>query len=284
MPHSHQDSHAKPRISATAWFTAAVWARYHFDAAEIFDTTVGQSWVTACDWLLRPAKLFRPGMGHFLDFLALRHRMFEQRLNQLHPGLVIEIGAGLSSRGFALASSSSAAHYIELDLPAVVEAKRRCLRNCFVPRNYHLLTGDLMASNLAERVPLPASFASPVVVITEGVCDYLSFAEKRRAWRQIANLLARVGGGHYLLDVNPRERFPASHLEVATMVTGLSWLFTGHSFGQRFYATVEDAVVDLRSSGFDSASILDPVRLGGRRCSASPDDRFFDVVEALGTA
>ncbi|MDN5937358.1 MAG: class I SAM-dependent methyltransferase [Salinisphaera sp.] len=269
-----------PRIAPTAHFTAQIWHRAGFANAAQFDTPVGRLGYRTWQGLRLPLGLMSPAATHLVDFLCLRHQWLDQRLRALNPGLVFEVGAGLSGRGLTLAAERPALCYIDIDLPAVVASKRARLSKQICPPNYQLQALDLLDSEFAaQAMALAAAARGPCVVITEGVCDYLDFDAKRLAWRHIAELLRVAGGGHYLLEMHPRSALRLFGPPAAAVLELLGWV-TASDFRQRLYPTVEEGVAELASCGFAEVEILDPDTLDAGRFQVPPQGRFFDLLEA----
>lgn len=273
-------SRGNPRIAPTAHFTAQVWHRAGFAYADLFDTWTGRLGYEAARSMLASLRLWSSPAGHGLDFLRLRHQWMEQRLRALKPALVFEIGAGLSSRGLALAVEQPQITYVELDLPAVVASKRRYLGAVSCPPNYRLQALDLLAEDFGPRAAALADTpCQPCVVVSEGVCDYLDFADKNRAWRHIAALLRAAGGGHYLLEVHPRTALRAFGPSAGAILELLACI-TGGDFEQRLFANVDDALDTLMRCGFDAVTVVDPASLSPGSFPVPERGRFFELLEA----
>jgi len=268
-----------PRIAPTAYFTAQAWARGGFARAELFDTWLGRALYDGYRVSTLPARAVSPALGRFVAFLWLRHQWIEARLREIAPETVVEIGAGLSPRGLAWAEADPTLTYIELDLPALVAEKRRRLRGRTPPSNYRLASVDLLAPGFVDDVMSLLGGNGRVAVVTEGVCDYLDFPEKRIAWANIRALLAAAGGGRYLLEVHPRERFAVYGPAAQALVRALG-LLTGRDFGERLYQRSEDACAALEAAGFDAARLLDTDTLDAGTFTVPPEGRYFDLIEA----
>lgn len=280
MTHATEPLRGNPRIAPTAHFTAQAWRRAGFAGAELFDTWLGRMGYDSARVGLLPLRALRQPAGQFLTYLQLRHQWIEQRLDALAPGLVIEIGAGLSPRGLIHARRNPDTYYLELDLPDMVAAKRRRMHATALPDNYRLEALDLLAPDFADAVlRLTGSVQGPCLVVTEGVVDYLSFVDRRAAWKQIAALLRQLGGGHYLLDLHVQARIRAFGLSTTTMLAMLEGL-TGHGFGPNLFSTIDEGCDVLRAAGFDDAAALDTVALDAGELPVPPKGRFFDLVEA----
>lgn len=236
-------------LDLTAHFTAQAWLRGGFRYAHWFDTWEGRM-------LWDMGRLARLGGGLFLppmmryqaDYLILRHRVVEQRLLELAPDVVVEFGAGLSSRGIAVAERYPDVRYIELDLAPVVAAKRTHMRGHRLPENYHLQRGNLLHAPLAGQVPAVAAH-DRVLVVTEGLLPYLSLDQKRTAWSNVVSFLHGRPGAAYLFDEYPRERFRGQP-QAALMVHGVSAL-AGLAVQSNLFDTEAALMSLLSNSGFD---------------------------------
>lgn len=194
-----------PRISPTAYATAAAWARYDFAEADAFDTRRGRAMLTALrigTGLLSPLV---PALAAGPELLRWRHEAFSNWIEAQAPRLVIEIGAGLSTRGQAYARTHPETIWHDLDLPGMVAVRQRRSAGMSRPGNHHLAVGDLFDPELGAAIVAPET--GPVVALTEGVVDYLDRAGKQHAWSNVAALLRRLGGGRYLAEIYPLRRF-----------------------------------------------------------------------------
>ncbi|MGB7756391.1 MAG: hypothetical protein WBL23_10040 [Salinisphaera sp.] len=194
-----------PRISPTAYATAAAWARYGFAEADVFDTRRGRAMLAALrigTGLLAP---FVPAVASGPELLRWRHNAFSSWIEAQAPHLVIEIGAGLSTRGQAYARAHPGMHWHDLDLPGMVAARARRSARLPRPDNHHLAIGDLFDPEIGVDIAPPET--GPVVAVTEGVVDYLDRPGKQLAWTHVAGLLRSLGGGRYLAEVYPLRRF-----------------------------------------------------------------------------
>jgi O-methyltransferase involved in polyketide biosynthesis len=198
------------RISPTAWFTA--YRRTFSDipyAPEIFremKADAAQEQAEAENSLA--LGMNSAGRGIFLEF---RFKIINYLIRELHIHQVLELAAGYSTRGIALARRPEVT-YVELDLPGVMRRKKRLLENLAVRNeippepNLHLEAGNaLEMENLlrAARHFKP----QPIAVANEGLLMYLSFEEKARLGQNIHRLLERFGGVWITPDISPQTHF-----------------------------------------------------------------------------
>lgn len=238
--------------------------RDRFPNAELFDTWTGRVLFGAAETarsLFGP--LLPPVLRHAQEYLFVRHHVYEERLRQLAPDFVLEVGAGLSPRGITVARDRPTLTYVEADLPHMVEEKRRRLRATALPPNYYLAPIDLLGAGLST--PVVPRREQRVLAITEGVTDYLSMEEKAVAWRNLSAFLRAAGGGHYLCEIHPAS-LHAEYPRVARLgMRAIGAVAGGLSFEGRIFRNPEDALALLRDSGFDDAAVLDAARLNRSR-------------------
>lgn len=251
-----------PRISPTAYATAAAWARYGFAEADVFDSRRGRAMLAALGFGTRLLSPVAPALAAGPVFLCWRHRAFSHWVEAQAPALVIEIGAGLSTRGQAHARAHPEMLWHDLDLPGMVQARRRRQGAQARPPNHRLAAGDLFDTRLGADIAAPRR--GPVVALTEGVVDYLNRDAKRHAWSNLATLLRRLGGGRYLTEIYPLRRFfdrgPATRLARALAARRGSTL-----------CYHEDEIIPvLEEAGFSRARVL-------------PDQRAAELAGVPGT-
>jgi O-methyltransferase involved in polyketide biosynthesis len=268
------------RIGIPAYFTSHAWVEARFDHAYRFDTRQGRLMFKALKPLFRLFGFLGPAVRFHNEYLFIRHYAFEERLRQLLPSCIVEIGAGLSPRGFAFAAADPDLRYIEVDLPNMATAKRRALGSLETPPNYFLGSADILAQDFIESLPEMPRPGDHVVVVTEGVTDYLKMEEKCTALQHISSLLRAQGGGHYLLDVYAREHFPNLPVLTHTFVSSLGHL-VGRSFDDQLFERVDHALQFLIECGFDAATELDLAELNTSIYQPPVEDCTFRIIEAV---
>ena len=219
---------------------------------------------------------FIPALAPGADILYWRHRWFSAWVEACQPSLVIEIGAGLSTRGQTYARCHPETTWVDLDLPGMVASRRQRGGVPNLP-NYQLAAGDLLAPPLAGELKPVAPGST--VVLTEGVMDYLDRPSKRRAWQAIAQLLRRCGGGRYLCEVYPLRQF-APRLRPPGEMAG-RWIQTAlRRANSSLWFHQDEALAWLRDSGFDQVRILTEDELPGAGQAIPAHRRAFCLIEA----
>ncbi|MDB6101414.1 MAG: hypothetical protein JWO52_1413 [Gammaproteobacteria bacterium] len=191
----------KNDIPPSALYTAATWRWGNLDGADLVTPSNAGSvfrFVNVCSSLYH---VLNPGWHSLRHTLLHRHIGIDHLLRQANCPQVIEIAAGFSPRGSSW-SGQSRVGYFEVDLPAVIAAKRRLLegtpagKEVLSRANFALLEGDVCAMKWT-RFPARRSF-----VITEGLMMYFDRSAQMLIWKDIATFL-RKNGGEYVFDYLP---------------------------------------------------------------------------------
>ncbi|MEW6776262.1 MAG: hypothetical protein AB1405_08210 [Bdellovibrionota bacterium] len=280
MADNEKPLRGNPRIAPTAHYTAQAWVKDGFPNAELFDTLTGRTLyriVRATTTLWGP--LLPDHIRYHEQYLFIRHHVYEERLRQVNPDFVLEVGAGLSPRGLTFARERPGMTYVEADLPHMVAEKRRRLGNTSLPPNYHLTTIDLLGNGLG--LSIKPKQGQKLLAITEGVTDYLTMEEKKAAWRNLSSFLREGGGGTYLCEIHPFSQFVSYRGLSKIYMTTIGTLVGGLSFNGRIFERPEDATALLCNSGFDDAKVLDTARLNTSRHHPAMDKCPWLLVEAV---
>lgn len=277
MTRATQTANGNARVSLTGYVTASAWAHYGFENADWFDTRRGRALFWPLHTACRAIRPFAPGAGSFTESLYWRHHWFSTWTETQSPGLAVEIGAGLSTRGITHANHYSDCQWVDYDLPNIADTRRDRLAGHELPDNYALDDGDLLDDALGESLESPDHGGT--IVLTEGVTDYLDMDEKRRAWSTVAELLRRLGGGRYLLEIHPRDRLgsfgPGSRVLLQTLRR-----ITGRDLDRQLFEHTADALDMLRECGFTRARLLEEDELEGAARAPLPRHRAFALVVA----
>jgi O-methyltransferase involved in polyketide biosynthesis len=135
---------------------------------------------------------------HFVE----RYQSIDRMLAASGLETVVELAAGLSLRGLALAQRG-AVTYLDTDLPEMIETKRQLVDQLAVGP----LVGDVKLRALNALAPgeLVAAVAElpagPVAVVNEGLFMYLDDAEKRQLAASVHDVIAERGGVWITADI-----------------------------------------------------------------------------------
>jgi O-methyltransferase involved in polyketide biosynthesis len=137
--------------------------------------------------------------------LEARHKLINKLLKETHINQVLELAAGLSTRGLIMTQNSDI-KYSELDLSPMAQLKKEIVGKIKkIPQNLNIVAGN--ALRLADLKKATSSFDSnkPLAIINEGLLRYLSFPEKAQVARNVHVLLKKFGGVWLTCDVAPKN-------------------------------------------------------------------------------
>jgi O-methyltransferase involved in polyketide biosynthesis len=244
------------KISPTAHYTGEVWRRAGLSHPWL-GTHEGRVMVQA----LHPLMVVSGALGgpSLESYLLARHRAIDALLTDAveRHGVsqVIEIAAGMSARGWRFANRyAGRLTYVEADLPAMAERKRRALgRIGSLSEAHRVAQIDALRDGGPGTLAEIASELDPdagLAIITEGLLGYLPTDAVLALWRRVAATLQRFPSGRYFSDLHlgsvqtPAVRFFRRLL--AAFVRGQVYL---HFDG------AEEAEAALRAAGFGTAAV-----------------------------
>ena len=141
------------------------------------------------------ATLGEQRLGHFEH----RYRSIDQALAIVGHRNIVEIGAGLSFRGLAMAQSPGI-HYLDTDLPELLAVKADLVARLDHPP----LHGTLRLEPLDALAPgalagaVRQMPAGPVAIVNEGLLMYLDAGEKERLATSIRGVLQERTGSRWI--------------------------------------------------------------------------------------
>jgi len=193
---------SRNKVIQTAWLTA--YPRIFSDipfSTEIIDELV-QVKQKAIPDELRVKKL--------APELEARYKLVSRLLCQNNFHQILEIASGLSPRGFIM-SNDPTVDYVELELPEMIEDKRRIMEaliskgNLTRRENFHLEAGDALNLNDMRQATRHFNVGKPIAVVNEGLLRYLTFPEKTIVAKNIGTLLKEYGGVWITPDITLRK-------------------------------------------------------------------------------
>ncbi len=111
-----------------------------------------------------------------------RHKLLDKLIKRTDTKQVLEVAAGLSTRGLDMSFDSSV-DYVEVDLSAMMVDKRKILASLeqsgAVPKRKNLYLEDGNALDFDDLLKASRHFdePKPIVVVNEGLLRYLSLIE-----------------------------------------------------------------------------------------------------------
>ena len=264
-------------ISPTAHYTGEVWRRNGLSHPWL-GTREGRVLFDA----LHPVNALSGRLGgpSLESYLPARHAaidaLLERGIAAGTIGQVIEIAAGMSPRGWRMTAAHGAElTYVEADLPAMADRKRRALERIGSLGEHHRVV-ELDALRPAGPGSLDALAAQldpsrPTAIVTEGLLGYLPTPAVLTLWRRIAAALGTFPAGHYISDIHLRAvqgpAVRAFRMALAAFVRGGVYLH---------FDDAPDAQARLRGAGFAAAT----VRPAGEVVAVG-DDRSSRMVHIL---
>jgi O-methyltransferase involved in polyketide biosynthesis len=148
-----------------------------------------------------------PGAAGRRRHFELRARSVDAAIDLLGASRILEIAAGLSFRGLALAAARADVAYVDTDLPEMSRTKASLARELHPGP----LAGTLRIEPLdaldagAFRAAVRAFPPGPVAVVEEGLLMYLDEEEKRHLAASVHEALLERGGAWVTADIYVRS-------------------------------------------------------------------------------
>lgn len=250
------------RISPTAHYTAAVWARHGLDHPAVSAAVDPRLFRWTTPLIRGLARVARSPTIE--DVLLQRHRGLDTLLARAiaEQGVtqVLEVPGGLSSRGPRFLAAHPGLRYVEGDLPGMAARKRAALAAGGFSHPDHAVVDIDMLADTGPR-SLPAVLAAhldperPTVLIVEGLLNYFDEPTVAALFARLASALRALPHGRFLADM--RVRTPAPGVAERVFLAALSGVARGavsaHFEGE------EGARRALLAGGFDRARVLPAV-------------------------
>ncbi len=283
MANSLTISRSSESISPTAHYTGHVWVRNGLSYPELA-TWEGRVLFEA----LQPAMVAsRLVGGPTLEGLLLaRHRVIDDLLGRAieDGGIshVIEPACGMAPRGWRFTERyGDALTYVEADLPAMAERKRRALSSMGSLSDRHRVAEvDVLSEsgpNSLDAIAATLDPAGGTAIVTEGLLTYYDQPQVVAMWRRFARTIDRFERGCYLADIRLSDR------NRGAIERGFGVLLSGFVRGavHSHFTGEAEAAAALCNAGFDRArlhSCSEHPAAGGHR--RDPGAASVDILEA----
>jgi len=255
-------AHATERIGPTAHYTAYVWYRAGLPHAEHFVTREGAvlywGFFALGEWLTRVS----PAVPSMREYLEVRHRLIDAVVEERRPGCVVELGAGLTRRAVTWAADRGVPS-VEVDLPHMVEAKRRGLARAPAElrarlRGRHTVTAvDVLGPRFGPRLAELIAGRPRPVVIAEGLLSYFDASERAGVLAAVARALREAGGGTLVCNLHTateQARVGRAARVLRLAIRGL----TGHRRALDPFADAAELRRAFARAGFDGVHEASP--------------------------
>jgi O-methyltransferase involved in polyketide biosynthesis len=185
-----------------------------------------------------------------------RYRSVDQLMAQAMGSNILELSSGYSFRGLDLCRREEV-HYIDTDLPDVVQLKKQMIESLPVAMlRGHLETLPLNVMDESAFADVVARFApGPLTIVNEGLLMYLNTDEKKALCSTIRKVLQARGGCWITADIyvqrseQMRASLPQSNQESA--------FFEQHRIEENKFASYEAAEAFFKEQGFHLVSEAD---------------------------
>lgn len=211
---------------------------------------------TALEALHNPgdAIKFKPS-SPLAPHLEARHKLLNKLIRDTKITQVVEVAAGLTTRGLELTEDPSMV-YVEFDLPTASADKQKIVdllvSKSSVPKrpNLHFRGGSAVveADLLAATESLDPS--KPVAVVNEGLLRYLSTTDKATYAKNVASVLKKFGGVWITSDISePKVSFKGK--EILTGRDKKITEVTGKDFAPNIFKDDDEAERFFKEQGFN---------------------------------
>ena len=215
-------------ISFTAYYTGEVWRQYGL-ASSAFATPQGKLLYTLGQPLEHTAR-FLAGAS-IQTTLLQRHQIIDhvvkQAIEQHGVTQIIEIACGLSPRGTQFCQHYPDLHYIEADLPDMLQHKQDLLsKHGLLNARHRVVAIDILAESGALSVAEVLGGLDKrrnTLVITEGLVNYFALAAISGFWTRLADALHAFPKAGYVTDLYPNFTWHPMVKLVNTFVHGLAF-------------------------------------------------------------
>lgn len=249
-------------VSLTAHYTGEVWRRNGLSHPWLA-TREGRVMFEALHPMMRVSQTL--GGPSLETYLIARHlaidALLERAVERHGITQVVEVAAGMSPRGWRFAERyGDVVTYIEADLPAMAERKRRALKRIGSLSEHHRVRAlDVLQADGPESLgALVAELdrGRGLAIITEGLLGYLPSDAVMDLWERFAETLKRFAAGRYISDLHLGS---ATSPLVRVFRLGLAAFVRGHVY--LHFRDAAEAEERLRACGFVTASVRAAPRL-----------------------
>ncbi|MFN6569909.1 class I SAM-dependent methyltransferase [Dendronalium sp. ChiSLP03b] len=144
---------------------------------------------------------------HLSPIVEARYKAVNHVLAKFESTQIMELASGLLPRGMVM-SQDPKVTYVESDLPTMIDLKKQIVTQLIGERsNLHFEAID--ATNLLNNLPLHTNYlrsSEKVIVLCEGLLQYLTFSEKEQVFTNVREMLQHYGGVWITTDIVTKER------------------------------------------------------------------------------
>jgi len=237
------------KVESTAWLTAYLRTFSDIPFSQEIFTDLEQIRHVANEPDV-PSKIKKSGLAPQLE---ARFKLIDSLVARTKPSQILELAAGLSSRGLSMALKDSSIQYSELDFPGIIEEKRRIFLNLAeneLPSNLHFNCGNALLAADIEKASSKFNPEKPLSVINEGLMRYLTFEEKTILAKNVYELLAKFGGEWITPDISLKKILDQED-KIASNHTQILSNWANRKIKQNLFEDVKQAKSFFEEIGFE---------------------------------
>jgi O-methyltransferase involved in polyketide biosynthesis len=179
-----------------------------------------------------------------------RYAMINQLLSDLSTKNILELSGGFSFRGLD-SVSHSAVHYIDTDLPEVIDLKKRLVQKLTERQPAAKGELELLPLNALDEYEFNKVVShfnnEPITIVNEGLLVYLNKEEKLRLCSTIRGVLKKRGGCWITADIYIKFNKETRMFQPDDK---LQRFFDQHHIEENKFVSFEEAEDFFRKAGF----------------------------------
>lgn len=187
--------------------------------------------------------------GRVLHFES-RYLSINQLLDELEITNILEISSGFSFRGLEKTTQKNC-HYIDTDLPSIIETKKELLTELKKASLNSLGLLELLSLNVFDEEEFQNVIShfpkGEIVIINEGLLIYLDNDEKKKLCAIIHKILKERGGYWITADIYIRTQFQKLDIKIDNKTKEFSEL---HKIEENKFNSFTEAKEFFESNGF----------------------------------
>jgi O-methyltransferase involved in polyketide biosynthesis len=195
----------------------------------------------------------------YAPLLEARYKSIVQLIHKTGMDQVLELASGFSLRGLAMSAASDIT-YLESDLPGINEEKSKLVADIRAKHNlagldrHHIITANALKFGEIEAAIHLLRKDRPLIVVHEGLLNYLSAEERSVVAGNVRRLLSNFPGGAWITpDFTTRsiaENVSQTMKRFRRAVTGI----TERQLDEAAFENEEAIDYFVRDSGFKAVS------------------------------
>lgn len=149
--------------------------------------------------------------------IEARYKLIDKFLKESNITQILELASGFTPRGLNWCLSNKNITYVEVDLPQVIEKKKKLLENIIdLPKNLHFVGGNALLMSDLQKSLNHFDLSKPIAVINQGLMRYLDFDEKKTLAKNIFSVIEQNNGLWITCDLTPAKFIQTQNKNIDT--------------------------------------------------------------------